>query len=60
MDNELKRNALEYCDMKIDVLARAINEERGTAEDRELWKKSGRMWKYVRELVRKDLGGGEA
>ena len=53
----MKNKALEYCEMQIDILARAITEGKGTEEDRETWKESGRMWKYMRELVRKDIGG---
>ena len=55
----MKNKALEYCDFMIEGLAKAINENKAEPEWIERWKESGRMWKYMRELVRKDMGGEE-
>ena len=51
----MKEKALEYCDWMIDNLVKAINDEKESKEQIEAWKESGRMWKYIRELVRRDM-----
>ncbi len=52
----MKEKALEYCNWMIENLSKAINEGKESKAQIEAWKESGRMWKYIRELVRKDEG----